>query len=107
MNFKMSMNVAIWTDRKEEAVEFYSKVLGFPQREHLSQFATIDAEPFTFFIGEDEEFKGPVMELFVPDLDAAREHLVANGCKILRWRGKGQDCYVEDPFGLIFNVWEE
>jgi hypothetical protein len=32
---------------------------------------------------------------------------VANGCKVLRWRGKGQDCYIQDPFGVIFNLWEE
>ena len=47
------------------------------------------------------------MELFVDDLDKAREILETNGCKILRWRGKGQDCYVQDPFGVIFNIWEE
>ncbi len=40
------------------------------------------------------------------DLEAARQELVANGCKVLRWRGKGQDCYIEDPFGVIYNIWE-
>ena len=43
----------------------------------------------------------------VDDLEKARETLEANGCKVLRWRGKGQDCYVRDPFGVIFNLWEE
>ena len=107
MKFKMSSNVAIWTDRKEEAVEFYTKVLGFPQRRDPSQFANIDANPITFFIGADEEFKGPVMEFFVEDLEAAREHLVANGCNVIRWLGKGQDCYIQDPFGMVYNIWEE
>ena len=40
------------------------------------------------------------------DLEAARQELVASGCKVLRWRGKGQDCYIEDPFGVIYNIWE-
>jgi predicted enzyme related to lactoylglutathione lyase len=47
------------------------------------------------------------MELFVDDLAEARKRLEANGCKVLRWRGKGQDCYIQDPFGVIFNIWEE
>jgi len=23
------------------------------------------------------------------------------------WEGKGKDCYMRDPFGLTFNLWEE
>jgi predicted enzyme related to lactoylglutathione lyase len=46
------------------------------------------------------------MELFVDDLEAAKQVLLANGCKVLRWKGKSQDCYIEDPFGVRFNIWE-
>ena len=106
MKIKMSSNIAIWTERRQDALDFYTRVLGFPQREDSSEFSNIDADPFTFFIGEDDEIRGPVMELFIDNLEAAKAHLVANGCKILRWRGKGEDCYVEDPFGVIFNIWE-
>lgn len=105
--FKMSTNVAIWTDRKDQAVDFYLRVLGFPQRPDASEFVNIDAHPLTFYIGEADDIEGPVMELFVDDLQAAKEHLVANGCTILRWWGKGQDCYVRDPSGVIFNIWED
>jgi hypothetical protein len=59
------------------------------------------------FIIADDEFRGPVLELFVDNLELAGQILVANGCKVLRWRGKGQDCYIEDPFGVIYNIWEE
>ena len=47
------------------------------------------------------------MELFVRDLEGAREELLANGCEVIRWRGKGQDCHIRDPFGVIFNLWEK
>ena len=107
MKYRMSSNVAIWTDRKEEAVRFYTEVLGFPQREDAQEFANIDANPLTFFIGQDDELNGPVMELFVDDLDAARKDLEANGCKVIRWLGKGKDCYIQDPFGGIYNIWED
>ena len=62
---------------------------------------------WNIFIIKDDEVQGPVLELFVDDLEAARQELVANGCKVLRWRGKGQDCYIQDAFGVIYNIWEE
>ena len=55
---------------------------------------------------EDDEISGPVLELFVSDLDEAREYLEGKGCKVLRWRGKGQDCYIQDPYGVTYNLWE-
>jgi predicted enzyme related to lactoylglutathione lyase len=107
MKFKMSPNVAVRTKQFSEAVEFYKTVLGFEDRSSDSELADFDADPLNLFVLEDDEFGGPVMELFVDDLEQARDVLVANGCQVLRWRGKGQDCYIQDPFGVIFNIWEE
>ena len=107
MKFKMSLNVAVRTKRFSEAIEFYSTVLGFDNRSSDPELADFDADPLNIFVIEDDEFSGPVMELFVDDLEKARDILVANGCKVLRWRGKGQDCYIQDPFGVIYNLWEE
>jgi len=103
----MSPNVAVRTRRFSEAVTFYTDVLGFQDRSNSPDLADLDASPLNLFVIEDPDTCGPVMELFVDDLEQARETLVANGCKVLRWRGKGQDCYVKDPFGVIFNIWEE
>jgi len=108
MNFKMSPNIAIRTQKQfDEAVNFYASVLGFKNRSTDPELADFDASPINLLVLEDDEFRGPVMELFVENLEEAREYLEANGCKILRWRGKGQDCYIEDPFGARFNVWEQ
>jgi catechol 2,3-dioxygenase-like lactoylglutathione lyase family enzyme len=107
MTFKMSPNVAVRTGRFSEAVDFYTNVLGFRNRSDDPDLADLDASPLNLFVIEDPEIRGPVMELFVEDLEQARETLVAKGCEILRWRGKGQDCYVRDPFAVIFNVWEK
>jgi len=107
MKFKMSPNVAVRTKKFSEAVDFYTKVLGFADRSNDPELADLEADPLNIFVIADDEVSGPVMELFVDDLEKAREVLVANGCKVLRWRGKGQDCYIQDPFGVIFNIWEE
>jgi catechol 2,3-dioxygenase-like lactoylglutathione lyase family enzyme len=106
MKFRMSPNVAVRTERFADAVDFYTNVLGFLDRSDDPELADLDASPLNLFVIADPEFRGPILELFVDDLEKAREKLVANGCKVLRWRGKGQDCYVEDPFGVIYNLWE-
>jgi len=108
MKFRMSPNIAVRTQGQfAEAVNFYTYVLGFQNRSDNPQLGDMNANPINLFVIEDDEIRGPVMELFVDDLEEARKILEANGCKVLRWRGKGQDCYIQDPFGVIFNIWEE
>jgi predicted enzyme related to lactoylglutathione lyase len=107
MDIKMSPNIAVRHKDYASAVEFYSQVFGFRNRSSDPELADFDANPINLFVIEDDEFSGPVLELFVSDLEKVREYLVENGCKVLRWRGKGQDCYIQDPFGVIYNLWEE
>ena len=107
MEYRMSPNVAVRTTNPSKAVDFYSGVLGFPVRSHSSDVVDVAADPLNLFVIEDSEIQGPVLELFVDNLEQARDELVAEGCQVVRWRGKGQDCYVRDPFGVTFNLWEE
>lgn len=106
MQIKMSPNVAVRTKRFSEAVDFYERVLGFENRSTDPTLSDHDADPFNLFVIEDAEVRGPVMELFVDDLEAARDYLVAAGCEVVRWRGEGQDCYIRDPFGVTYNLWK-
>ena len=55
---------------------------------------------------KEDGFKGLIHELYVDDLESARATLLSLGCEVLRWKGKGQDCYIKDPFGVVFNLWE-
>lgn len=106
MKIKMSPNVAVRTDRYQEALGFYEKVFGFTNRSKDPDLGDFDASPLRMFVIKDLELKGVIHELFVEDLDAARQELVKHGCEVIRWRGKGQDCYIRDPFGVIYNLWE-
>ena len=107
MKFQMSRNIAVRTKNINKAIDFYTNVIGFSNRSSNPDLADPDASPLTLYIIEDKEISGPVLELFVNNLDKAKDELIAHGCKVLRWRGKGQDCYVQDPFGVIYNIWEE
>ena len=105
--FRMSSNIAVRTKNYKQAIDFYSRILGFPNRSDDPEHANLDAHPLTIFIDKDYEMSGLVLELFVDNLEEARDVLLDNGCKIIIWKGKGQDCYIQDPFGIIFNLWEE
>ncbi|HYK71736.1 MAG TPA: VOC family protein [Pseudoneobacillus sp.] len=108
MKYKVSNNIGFQVKDVERAKQFYESVLGFKQPEK-SDVTEIEfkTDHNTIFLIPGNENLGPVMEVFVDDLEEAKKHLLENGCEIVRWRGKGQDCYVKDPFGMIFNVWEE
>lgn len=107
MKYEMSPNVAVRTERFSDAVDFYANILGFENRSSDPALGDHDASPLNLFVIEDDEISGLVMELFVDDLEAAREHLLAHGCEVIRWRGRGQDCYVRDPFGVVYNLWQK
>ena len=84
MKFKMSPNIALRTRQFSKAVDFYTKVIGFHDRSENPELADLDANPLNIFIIADDEFRGPVLELFVDNLELAGQILVANGCKVLR-----------------------
>ena len=60
-----------------------------------------------FYVIYDPDRSGTVLEFCVDALDAARDRLVSKSCRVIKWEGKGKDCYMQDPFGMIFNLWEE
>ena len=107
MKFELSKNVAVQTTEPDKAKEFYTKILGFKDRSNDPDFGGIDSGLLRIFVQDDKNVSGIVMELFVDDLEEAKKILTENGCKIIRWEGKGKDCYIEDPFGVRFNIWEK
>ena len=106
MKIRMSPNTAVRADRLNEAIDFYSRVFGFQNRSTDPNLGDFDASPLNMFVIEDQELSGIILELYLEDLDTARKELIDNGCEVIRWRGKGQDCYIRDPFGVINNLWE-
>jgi hypothetical protein len=42
--------------------------------------------------------------VFVEDVEAARARLVQKGCRVVKNEPEFPRCYIEDPFGLVYNV---
>ncbi|MBD3403167.1 hypothetical protein GF420_09755 [candidate division GN15 bacterium] len=106
MPFKFSRCIALHTPESRQAVDFYTGVLNLPVAEHAESSTELKAGANRLFV---EYGKAPqvVHEFIVPDLEAARSELEAAGCTVERWEGKGGCNYVRDPFGLVFNLWED
>ncbi|WP_270180779.1 VOC family protein [Alkalihalobacillus sp. CinArs1] len=108
MKYELSKNIGLQVKNVAEAKRFYEKVFGFKHQEH----STVNEVEFKsdhnhIFLIDGEENLGPVLELEVESLEEARNDLLKNGCKIIRWEGKGKDCYIQDPYGMTFNIWEK
>ncbi len=106
MPYKFSRCISFQTSESIAAVEFYRAVLGFEVVEKLDMCVELRAGQNRIFV-ESGESPVTVHELIVPNLDAARADLLANGCDVIKWEGKGKDCYIRDPFGFMFNIWED
>ncbi|WP_197489774.1 VOC family protein [Rossellomorea aquimaris] len=107
MNYTVSKNIGFQVENVEEAKLFYENVLGLkhPEQSFVNE-VEFRTDNNSIFLIKGTENLGPVMEIFVNNLEEAKNHLLTNGFEIVRWEGKGKDCYVKDPFGMIFNVWE-
>lgn len=106
MPFKLSRCINLRHPDREKLVEFYKDVLGFEVAGKVVDAYELKTEPIRFFVDQAKS-RELVLELLVPDLEAARDELVAAGCQVVVWGGKGKDCYIRDPFGTTYNLWED
>ncbi len=53
---------------------------------------------------EDGPTVGPVLEVTVENVEEAKKRLVASGCEIVKDEPEFPRCYVNDPYGLIYNL---
>lgn len=84
------------------AASFYVDVLGF-QVTAEEPMISLRGERINLFI-EQGPMPGPVLEVTVPDVAAARRELLARGCELVLDEPWVPRCYVKDPFGLTYNL---
>ena len=107
MKFKFSRCVAIQASDKNKALNFYRDVMGFESVDLNDNMSELKSDgPGQLFL-DKSDLGQPVLEFIAEDIEAARDRLVKNGCKVIRWNGVGKDCFIQDPFGVIFNLWQE
>jgi catechol 2,3-dioxygenase-like lactoylglutathione lyase family enzyme len=86
-----------------KAASFYVEQLGFEVTGETPQMVSLEGKRINLFI-ERGPALGPVLEVTVDDVEAAKARLVKSGCEIVKDEPDFPRCYVRDPFGLIYNL---
>jgi len=107
MKFKRSGNIALHVLDYASALNFYKEKLDLPMENVSETEALAKMNSGLFYLAENKNWQGLVEEYLVEDVEAAKVKLEIEGCKVLKWEGAGKDCYMQDPFGMTFNLWEE
>jgi catechol 2,3-dioxygenase-like lactoylglutathione lyase family enzyme len=105
MKYTLSHCVCIETPNSEEAAAFYQNVLGMEFSARFGDSIELKAGDRLLYFEKAPEHR-TIFEFNVDDLDAARAELESKGCTAIRWEGKGKPCYMRDPFGNLFNLYQ-
>ena len=105
--FRKGNHAAVLAPDLKAARDFYENVMELELVNSTDEQLVFKTGDSLFYVIHDPDRSGTVLEFCVDDLDAATDKLVSKGCRVIKWEGKGKDCYIKDPFGMIFNLWAE
>ena len=105
--FRKSNHAAVLTPDLKAARDFYENVMELELVNSTDEQLVFKTGDSFFYVVRDLDRTGTVLEFCVDNLDASMDRLLSKGCKGIKWEEKGIDCYLKDPFGVIFNQWEE
>ena len=105
--FRKSNHAAVLASDLKAARDFYENVMELELVNSTDEQLVFKTGDSLFYVIYDPDRSGTVLEFCVDDLDVARDKLVSKSCRVIKWEGKGKDCYMQDPFGMVFNLWEE
>ena len=101
--FTASRDIIVRTEKWSEALKFYGSVLGLPITHRSETIVGFETGSFCLYVEQGKEH-GPVFDFLVPNIQAAKQQLVAAGCTIIEENPAVPRCYIRDPFGLVFNI---
>jgi len=102
-SFRTSRDVILRTPDWARAQDFYESVLGFKVSHETDAMLRVETGAVRLFI-ERGEPHGPVFDVLVRDVRAAKKSLLAAGCVLVEEDSSIPRCYLRDPFGLVFNL---
>ena len=96
-------DILIQAPDPKRAADFYVEHLGFEVTGEDPKMISLHGKRVNLFI-ERGPALGPVLEVTVDSVEAARRRLVRNGCAVIKDEPDFPRCYIRDPFGLIYNL---
>jgi predicted enzyme related to lactoylglutathione lyase len=95
-------DILIQAPDPKSAAAFYVKHLGFKITAETPMLS-LHGQHINFFI-EKGPTLGPVLEVTVENVEKAKRQLVEQGCKIVKDEPEVPRVYIQDPYGLIYNL---
>jgi catechol 2,3-dioxygenase-like lactoylglutathione lyase family enzyme len=102
-SYRSSRDVILRTSQWEQARDFYASVLGLEVVKESDVLLRVETGAIRLFV-EKGNSHGPVFDFLVPDVQAAKKRLLAAGCVLIEENPSVPRCYLQDPFGLVFNL---
>jgi hypothetical protein len=96
-------DILLQAEDPKAAAAFYVEKLGFQINSETETLISLQGPRINLYI-EPGPALGPVLEVTVPSVEAAKQQLVASGCIILKDEPEFPRTYIRDPFGLIYNL---
>jgi catechol 2,3-dioxygenase-like lactoylglutathione lyase family enzyme len=101
--FRSSRDIIIRTGNWAAAVSFYASVMGLSEVYRTDNMVGFETGAFRLYV-EKGEAHGPVFEYWVPDVQEAKQKLLATGCTVVEEDASVPRCYMRDPYGMTFNL---
>ena len=96
-------DILIQAPDPKRAAAYYVDHLGFEITGEEPQMISLHGRNINLFI-ERGPALGPVLEVTVDSVEAARLRLAKLGCEVVKNEPDFPRCYVKDPYGLIYNL---
>jgi predicted enzyme related to lactoylglutathione lyase len=96
-------DILIQAEDPRAAAAFYVEQLGFTVTGEEPHMISLHGKSMNLFIERGPKL-GPVLEVTVADVEKAKRRLLEQGCTVLKDEPEFPRCYVQDPFGLIYNL---
>ncbi len=103
---QFSPHIAIGVRDFENAVEFYTKVMGFSVGKQNQAESELHLGDITFHIENDGGEHHTWLEFKVDDIESMKKQLESAGCVLQRTHLQ-KSYLVTDPYGMRFHIWEE
>jgi catechol 2,3-dioxygenase-like lactoylglutathione lyase family enzyme len=96
-------DILIQAQDPKSAAAFYVDTLGFEVTGEEPNMISLHGRHISLFIEHGPPL-GPVLEVSVDSVEAAKRRLLAKGCKIVKDEPDYPRCYMRDPYGLVYNL---
>ncbi len=100
---KFGTDILIQAPDPDKAAAFYVCQLGFQITAETPNMVSLHGAHINLFI-ERGPALGPVLEVTVDNVEEAKARLVKAGCQIVKDEPEFPRSYIQDPFGLIYNL---